>query len=42
MDRDTKLDLRNVARKWLHLADLADWLDQRAPGWIPLDRRHLH
>ena len=42
MDRDITLDLREVAQKWLQLARLAEWLDQRAPDWAPLDRRHLH
>ena len=39
-DRDTKLDMREVARKWLQLAE-AEWLGAPAPEWAPLDR-HLH
>jgi hypothetical protein len=41
-DRDTKLQLRDLARQWLQLIDQAEWLDQREPSWTPYDRRHLH
>jgi len=41
-DRDTKLQLRDLARQWLQLIDQAKWLDQREPDWTPYDRRHLH
>ncbi len=41
-DRDTKLELHELARKWLTLIPQAEWLDQCAPGWAPYDRRHLH
>jgi hypothetical protein len=41
-DGDAKRELRQLARQWLDLMDLAGWLDQRAPDWISCDRRHLH
>jgi hypothetical protein len=40
-DRDAKMQMRDLARRWLLLADQAEWLDQCAPGW-DLDSRQLH
>ena len=40
-DHATKLELHELARKWLKLVHQAEGLDQRDPGWIWLDRRQL-
>ena len=41
-DHETRTHLRNLAQQWLRLADFADWLDERSPGWTPLDAQTLH
>ena len=40
-DRDAKMQMRDLARRWLLLADKAEWLDQCAPGW-DVEPRRLH
>ncbi len=41
-DREQRCDMYALAREWLDLARVAEWLDQRSPEWVPPDQPRLH